>query len=144
MFYRYEIHVINELIIQSLFAQISFVCIFISVCWKTSHYQNFFTDRISFPTFFTCRSSDQYLQEFPTRVYLDFRHNHHLLSPESLRKRDVSDETVQKLTALYKAGHTPLTALEVIKQDLQANYGDQYIFVSSDRSKCPDKQFCYR
>ncbi|KAK8401630.1 hypothetical protein O3P69_001036 [Scylla paramamosain] len=90
------------------------------------------------------QSTDQYLQEFPTRVYLDFRHNHHLLSPESLRKRDVSDETVQKLTALYKAGHTPLTALEVIKQDLQAHYGDQYVFVSSDRSKCPDKQFCYR
>ncbi|XP_050699168.1 uncharacterized protein LOC126986826 isoform X1 [Eriocheir sinensis] len=90
------------------------------------------------------QSSDQYLQEFPTRVCLDFRHNHHLLSPESLKRRDVSEETVQKLTALYKAGHTPLTALEVIKRELQADYGDQYDFVSSDRSKCPDKQFCYR
>lgn len=90
------------------------------------------------------RSTDQYLQEFPTRVYLDFRHNHKLLSPEILRKRDVSEETVQKLTDLYKAGHTPLTALEVIKCDLQAEYGDQYVFIATDRSKCPDKQFCYR
>ncbi|XP_053642255.1 uncharacterized protein [Cherax quadricarinatus] len=90
------------------------------------------------------QSTDEYLQEFPTRVYLDFRHNHQLLSPEILRKRDVSEETVQKLTELYKKGHTPLSALEVIKHDLQADYGDQYVFVAADRSKCPDKQFCYR
>ncbi|XP_071514414.1 uncharacterized protein [Panulirus ornatus] len=90
------------------------------------------------------QSTDQYLQEFPTRVYLDFRHNHKLLSPEILRKRDVSEETVQKLTELYKAGHTPLSALEVIKHDLRAEYGEQYHFIVTDRSKCPDKQFCYR
>ncbi|KAG7161756.1 Highly reducing polyketide synthase gloL-like 1, partial [Homarus americanus] len=90
------------------------------------------------------QSTDQYLQEFPTRVYLDFRHNHKLLSPDILRKRDVSEETVQKLTDLYKAGHTPLSALEEIKRDLQADYGEQFVFVSTDRSKCPDKQFCYR
>nr|XP_045623539.1 uncharacterized protein LOC123773718 isoform X1 [Procambarus clarkii] len=90
------------------------------------------------------QSTDEYLQEFPTRVYLDFKHNHKLLSPEILRKRDVSEETVQKLTELYKAGHTPLSALEVIKHDLQEEYRDQYVFVAADRSKCPDKQFCYR
>ncbi|KAK3857659.1 hypothetical protein Pcinc_036099 [Petrolisthes cinctipes] len=90
------------------------------------------------------QSKDDYLQEFPTRVYLDFRHNHHLLSPEFLAKRDVSEETVCKLTDLFRAGHTPLSALEEIKRELQADYGDQFVLASSDRSKCPDKQFCYR
>ncbi|KAJ8389571.1 hypothetical protein AAFF_G00118080 [Aldrovandia affinis] len=32
----------------------------------------------------------------------------------------------------------------LLKNDLQAEYGEKYINASADRAICPDLQFCYR
>ncbi|XP_042234912.1 uncharacterized protein LOC121874713 isoform X2 [Homarus americanus] len=85
------------------------------------------------------QSASQCLQGFPAYVTLDFNHNHELPLLDSYQK-DGSEKIVQKLMELYRAGYTPLTALEAIKRHLQTDY----VFMAGDRSQYPDKQFCYR
>ncbi|KAJ8024340.1 hypothetical protein HOLleu_37061 [Holothuria leucospilota] len=58
-------------------------------------------------------------------------------SADALRRRDVSEEAVQKLLDFFKAGYSPTAALDTLKYDLQEQY-------SADRSICPDLQFCFR
>ncbi|KAJ8366669.1 hypothetical protein AAFF_G00345510 [Aldrovandia affinis] len=50
---------------------------------------------------------------------------------------------IETLTRLFEIGHSPTSALAVLKNDLQAEYGEKYIYASADRAICPDLQFCY-
>lgn len=95
---------------------------------------------------FFCRSSDPHIKEgFCTTVSLAWNHNHEVSSSDALKNRDVSDGAVQKLLDFFKAGHTPTTALDTLKYDLQEQYSaEEYARISADRSICPDVHFCYR
>ncbi|KAL2096943.1 hypothetical protein ACEWY4_006150 [Coilia grayii] len=70
-------------------------------------------------------------------------HNHRIICAAALSKRDVSKETELKLKKLFESGHSPASALDTIKHDLQEQEGDNYWFVAADRSVCPDRDYCY-
>ena len=50
----------------------------------------------------------------------------------------------ENLKELFANGHSPSSALEAIKMDLQIADGENYVFTAADRAKCPDVSFCYR
>ncbi|KAK2829475.1 hypothetical protein Q7C36_017465 [Tachysurus vachellii] len=91
-----------------------------------------------------CRSTDPHMPGFPTLVHITNEHNHNLHVPDALRYKDVGPEAILKLKKLFEVGHTPSTALDVLKYDLQLELGEDYAYASADRSICPDIQFCYR
>ncbi|KAL2102236.1 hypothetical protein ACEWY4_001404 [Coilia grayii] len=70
-------------------------------------------------------------------------HNHRIICAAALSKRDVSKETELKLKKLFESGHSPASALDTIKYDLQEQEEDNYWFVAADRSVCPDRDYCY-
>ncbi|KAA0713583.1 hypothetical protein E1301_Tti019626 [Triplophysa tibetana] len=91
------------------------------------------------------RSGDPHIEDgYFLHVNLRNEHNHKLASPEVMRWRDVSNETIEKLHELFKSGHSPSSALKIIKYNLQEEEGENYIYAIADRSICPDLQFCYR
>ena len=77
-------------------------------------------------------------------ISLRHEHNHRLFCAAALKKRDVSAETINNLTVLFQNGHSPSTALDTMKTDLQDQEGNGYIYAAGDRSICPDLQFCFR
>ncbi|XP_033117849.1 uncharacterized protein LOC117117603 [Anneissia japonica] len=77
-------------------------------------------------------------------IRLNNIHNHQILCVDAFRRRDVNEETVKKLKDLFERGHSPSSALCIIKYDLQEEHEDKYMYASADRAVCPDNQFCYR
>lgn len=77
-------------------------------------------------------------------VNLRNEHNHHVSCTAATTRRDVSRETVEKLKKLFESGHSPSSALSMLKYDLQEEEQDNYVYAAADRSVCPDLQFCYR
>jgi hypothetical protein len=67
-----------------------------------------------------------------------------LVTADTLKHRDVDEETVEKFKKLFTSGHSPTSALNTHKVDLQMEFGEDYVTAAADRSKCPDLQFCYR
>ncbi|CAN9515705.1 unnamed protein product [Ophioblennius macclurei] len=91
------------------------------------------------------RSKDPHIKDgYLLNINLRHEHNHWLSRDEAARYRDVSSETVAKLKQLFGSGHSPSSALHIIKFDLQEQEGENYIYAAADRSICPDIQFCYR
>ncbi|GFU58799.1 SWIM-type domain-containing protein [Trichonephila clavipes] len=80
----------------------------------------------------------------PCEIQIRYVHNHPTNSADSLRFRPVSKEAEEKLINLYQIGHSPASALEMLKIDLQIEHGSSYSKILSDRYHCPDKSFCYR
>lgn len=80
----------------------------------------------------------------PCEIQIRFIHNHPIKTTDSLRFRPVSKEAEEKILSLYQAGHSPTSALDALKIDLQIEHGSLYSEVVSDRYYCPDKPFCYR
>ncbi|XP_028440345.1 uncharacterized protein LOC114559727 [Perca flavescens] len=91
------------------------------------------------------RSSDRHMAEgYLLYVNLRNEHNHRLACANALRKRDVSAVTIERLTELFEKGHSPSSALDTIKYDLQEEEGEEYLYAAADCAICPDVQFCYR
>ncbi|CAK6979891.1 uncharacterized protein si:dkey-75a21.2 [Scomber scombrus] len=91
------------------------------------------------------RSGDPHIKDgYLLNVNLRHEHNHRLSCADAVRRRDVSGETIAKLKTLFENGHTPSSALDSIKHELQEREGENYVHASADRSICPDVQFCYR
>ncbi|XP_072043077.1 uncharacterized protein [Amphiura filiformis] len=90
------------------------------------------------------RKYDKHLPNFPTKISMLYQHNHKIMSADALKFRDVSKETSEKLIELFYQNHKPKAALEILKRNLQAEYGSEYCRVASDRSLCPDVMYCYR
>lgn len=80
----------------------------------------------------------------PATITFSGRHNHPLNSADTLRRRDVSPQVRDKFLQLFAAGHSPSSALETHKCDLQMDDEDKYITQAADRSICPDIQWCFR
>ncbi|XP_042339831.1 uncharacterized protein si:dkey-75a21.2 isoform X2 [Plectropomus leopardus] len=89
-------------------------------------------------------STDPHIPNYPTLVEIINVHNHNIHALDALRHRDVGRKAVEQLTELFTAGHSPSSALNVLKSDLQVQFGKDYINALADRSICPDLQFCYR
>lgn len=85
----------------------------------------------------------QLCKELPCEIYVVLEHNHSVESVASLRYRQPSTEVKEKLISLFNKGHSPATALDSIKMEIQLNYPDSYPLVLADRSRCPDYNFCY-
>ncbi len=66
------------------------------------------------------------------------------LFAEALRHKDVGVKAIETLTQLFEIGHSPTSALAVLKGDLLAEHGNKYVYASANRAICPDLQFCYR
>jgi len=77
-------------------------------------------------------------------VHFDFCHNHPILAGDVLRHRDVGPEARERVSQLLQDNHSPLSALEVLKYDLQAAHPDDYVRLCADRYHCPDLKWCYR
>lgn len=77
----------------------------------------------------------------PCEIILVENHNHSTTSADALRFRRVSEDTRNKLIVLYKNGHTPSTALESLKIDIQLKH-ENYEMILADRYYCPDYNFC--
>ncbi|XP_026063184.1 uncharacterized protein LOC113046574 isoform X1 [Carassius auratus] len=92
----------------------------------------------------TSRSIDPHIPTFPTSVRLYNVHNHNIFVAEALRHKDVGVKAIETLTQLFEVGHSPTSALAVLKSDLLAEHGNKYVYVSANRAICPDLQFCYR
>ncbi|XP_071511719.1 uncharacterized protein [Diadema antillarum] len=90
------------------------------------------------------RNSDPHLELLPTLVTISWEHNHAISIPAALKFRDVSADTCHKLEDLYRRGHSPASALNVLELDLQDESPEEYILNSADRALCPDLKFCYR
>ncbi|XP_075887559.1 uncharacterized protein LOC142891713 isoform X3 [Nelusetta ayraudi] len=85
------------------------------------------------------RSGDPHMTEgLFLHISLRNEHNHHHGSClKATMRRAVPTETVEKLKNLFKSGHTPSSALKLLKYNLQVSEQDAH-------SACPDLQFCYR
>ncbi|KAI4829083.1 hypothetical protein KUCAC02_023145, partial [Chaenocephalus aceratus] len=77
-------------------------------------------------------------------VILINRHNHNRFVADAIRHQDVGEKVNSLLTGLFEIGHTPTSALAVLKHDLQMEYGQRYVYVSANREICPDLPYVQR
>lgn len=66
------------------------------------------------------------------------------MAAEALKYRDISEVTKMKLIDMFQSHHPPARALEILKQDMLKEYGDEYYNISADSSVCSDIQTVYR
>lgn len=90
------------------------------------------------------RTEDPHMPDLPFKVILINRHNHNLFVADAIRHRDVGEKANGILTGLFEIGHTPTSALAVLKHDLQMEYGQRYVYVSANREICPDLPYVQR
>eukprot|EP00057_Strongylocentrotus_purpuratus_P017237 XP_011671711.1 PREDICTED: uncharacterized protein LOC105441859 [Strongylocentrotus purpuratus] len=90
------------------------------------------------------KSKDLHLPAYQTVVKISHTHNHMNDSADTLKHRDVSKETIEKFKDLFSKGHSPASALNTHKLDLQLQYDQDYVYEAADRANCPDTQFCHR
>ncbi|KAK8385132.1 hypothetical protein O3P69_012136 [Scylla paramamosain] len=62
-------------------------------------------------------------------------------SADTLKHRDVSEDTIEIFKNLYAKGHSPASALNTHKLDMQ--HEKDYVYEAADRANCPDIQFCH-
>ncbi|CAH1283961.1 unnamed protein product [Diabrotica balteata] len=78
----------------------------------------------------------------PCEITFLATHNHDLTSYDSLKFRKVSPEVRARLVDLFQNGHSPISALKVIKDDIQLN-NENYEEMLVDRRYCPTYEDCY-
>ena len=68
------------------------------------------------------------------------------MAADALRHRDVDPEVKEKLIGLFRSGHSPSSALQMLKYDMEDKEWDQpdFLLRAADRRFCPDMQYCYR
>ncbi|XP_060772707.1 uncharacterized protein LOC132883292 isoform X2 [Neoarius graeffei] len=87
------------------------------------------------------RSGDSHLREGLSAVItLRHEHNHHVAATDPLCWSNISAATAEKLKTLFQNGHSPSSALETLKYDLQEENGDNL----ANRSVCPDVHYCHK
>jgi len=70
-------------------------------------------------------------------------HNHVINAADALRHRDVSDQVEQKFKQLFEKGHSPSSALESHKCDMQTKDEEHFSTKLADRYLCPDLQWVF-
>ncbi|KAJ8273945.1 hypothetical protein GJAV_G00107270 [Gymnothorax javanicus] len=89
------------------------------------------------------KSNDPHMPDLPLEVRISNSHNHNLYVADALRYRDVGKKAIEVLTGLFELGHTPTTALAVLKHDLQMEKAE-YVKATANREICPDLKFAQR
>ena len=89
-------------------------------------------------------STDKHNKSYSMIVRLNISHNHLLESADALRHRDIAEHIKQKFRELFQSSHSPTSALETHKHDMQNEHKDQYVYVSADRAIVPDVSWCFR
>ena len=86
-----------------------------------------------------------YDSQYPCEITLLWAHNHPLFAADVLRHQRVLLEVDSKLESLFHDGHSPSTALEYIKMEIEDNLADedQLEVKLADRSICPDYRHCH-
>lgn len=95
----------------------------------------------NFRTVFSCKQAD--VKRYPCTVKYHNYHNHPLTSEELLCHRKPSQEIEQKIRELLLKNHTPVSALKILKQDLQQEFKDEYSKIVKDGAFCPKLQWVY-
>lgn len=83
------------------------------------------------------------MKRFPCTVKYHNFHNHPLTSEELLCHRKPSERIEQKIRELLLKNHTPVSALKILKQDLQQEFKDEYSKIVKDGAFCPKLQWIY-
>ncbi|KAL4120319.1 hypothetical protein QTP88_013035 [Uroleucon formosanum] len=81
--------------------------------------------------------------EYPCEKDIYFIHNHLLNNAETLRHRHPTEELETIFSEYCSNNHSPSSALEMYKIDLQSKHGDEYFKIIADSSKCPTRKWCY-
>jgi len=83
-------------------------------------------------------------EKFSCLVQLCWWHNHTIIAGDVLRRHTASAATEQKLVDLYKHGHSPKSALQYLKAEIEENAQDDDLHIAlADRSICPDLVYCH-
>lgn len=72
------------------------------------------------------------------------RHSHNTDAAAALKFCRVSDATKERLISLFKHHHSPATALETLKLELQAEHGEDYALACADRAMVPDPRYVHQ
>ncbi|XP_050306888.1 uncharacterized protein LOC126743717 [Anthonomus grandis grandis] len=89
------------------------------------------------------RSQDKLLNTYPCELTIRHIHNHLLESADVLRHRRPTKETEEKILELFAIGHSPSSALDLLKYDLQEEYGSEYNKIAADGALCPKLQWVF-
>lgn len=92
---------------------------------------------------FFFRSTDAELQTRPCEIFLRHTHNHELKSAAVFKFRKPSEEIVTVFHDLFNKGHSPSSAWQSYKFDLQCKYGNDYYKIAADGSVCPTRKWAY-
>jgi len=97
---------------------------------------------LSYGTLCYCRqlnmsSSSRIRNDWPAVVVFRSSHNHSTTSAAVLKYRDMSDSSRQRLSSLFRQGHTPSSALHCLKTDLLIAHGDEYYKYAADGHYVP-------
>ena len=76
-------------------------------------------------------------------IFIKHAHNHLINCADVLRHRRPTEKTKEKVLELYAKGHSPSSALNMIKYDLQEEYGDEYYLYAADGSICPSSRYMF-
>lgn len=91
--------------------------------------------------FYSCKQLD--VKRFPCTVKYHNYHNHPLSSDELLCHRKPLERIEHKIRQLLLKNHTPVSALKILKQDLQQEFKDEYSKIVKDGAFCPKLQWIY-
>ncbi|XP_065226337.1 uncharacterized protein LOC135849722 [Planococcus citri] len=89
----------------------------------------------------SCKQLD--VKRFPCTVKYHNYHNHPLSSEELLCHRKPIERIENKIRELLLKNHTPVSALKILKQDLQQEFKDEYSKIVKDGAFCPKLQWIY-
>lgn len=70
-------------------------------------------------------------------ITLKSEHNHPIFCADTLHHRDMSPETKEKLSALFRQGHSPSSAHYFLNIDLMMNSGENYYQFAADSRYLP-------
>ena len=96
--------------------------------------------------FLTSRSADvMYRSGFNVLVHIFHLHNHDVATADCMRHRDVSQETRERIMAMFREGSTPSAAHAALQMKYECSVSaSDYTIVSADRSSVPDKSYFHR
>lgn len=80
---------------------------------------------------------DHLTKTYPGMIILRGEHNHPIFSADTLHHRDMSPETKEKLSALFRQGHSPSSAHYFLNIDLMMNSGENYYKFAADSRYLP-------
>jgi hypothetical protein len=90
------------------------------------------------------RSQKSIPEGYCLNVFYKHCHNHLLKAADAQRLLRPSPELTDKFISLFKNNHSPSSALDSHKFDLQMEHGDNYFHAAANGSLCPSLSWCYK